>query len=100
PLPHFDLPVRIRTATRMLRKPFESPNVVAKLEGSDPKLKKEYVVFSAHIDHKGAKDDSIYHGALDNGSGCAVLLDVAAELKKTGARTGRTLLFVFFTGEE
>jgi hypothetical protein len=104
PLPRFDLPVSIRATMRMLRKPLESANVVAKLEGSDPMLKNEYVVLSAHIDHVGIGEpingDSIYNGAIDNASGCAVLLDIAAELKKGAARPRRSVLFVFFTGEE
>ena len=58
-----------------------SPNVVAKLEGSDPSLRSEYVVFSAHLDHMGigepVQGDSIYHGALDNASGSAALLEIA-----------------------
>jgi hypothetical protein len=113
PLPHFDLPVRIRTITRLLKKPFSSANVVAKLEGSDPRLRNEYVVLSAHIDHVGidradvaaseqkpVNGDRIYNGALDNASGCAALLDIAADLKKERVRPKRSILFVFFTGEE
>lgn len=104
PLPHFALPVRIRTTTRMVKKPVKSANVVARLEGSDPTLKNEYVVFSAHIDHVGIGEpingDRIYNGAMDNASGSAALLDVAAELKKEGARPKRSLLFVFVCGEE
>jgi len=104
PLPHFDIHGRIRTAARMQKKTFQSANVVAKLEGSDPKLKNEYVVLSAHIDHLGigkpVNGDGIYNGALDNASGCAALIDIAAELKKEGARPRRSVLFVFFTGEE
>jgi hypothetical protein len=105
PLPHFDLPVSIRATMRMLRKPLESANVVAKLEGSDPTLKNEYVVLSAHIDHLGIGepingDSIVYNGAIDNASGCAALLDIAAELKKGAARPRRSVLFVFFTGED
>ena len=104
PLPHFALPVKIRATTRLEKKPVESANVVAKLEGSDPRLKNEYVVFSAHIDHEGIGEpingDRIYNGAMDNASGSAALLDVAAELKKEGARPKRSLLFVFVCGEE
>ncbi len=104
PLPHFALPVRIRATTKLLKKPLESANVVAKLEGSDPQLKSQYVVFSAHIDHVGIGEpingDRIYNGAMDNASGSAALLDVAAELKKEGAHPKRSLLFVFVTGEE
>ena len=58
-----------------------SRNVVAKLEGGDPTLKNEYVVYSSHLDHLGVgepvKGDSIYNGALDNASGSAILLEVA-----------------------
>jgi hypothetical protein len=103
PLPRFDLPVSIRATTRMLRKSLESANVVAKLEGTDPVLKNDYVVLSAHIDHRGMPEpingDSIHNGAIDNASGCAALLDIAAELKGA-ARPRRSVLFVFFTGEE
>src|SRR5207245_580959 len=98
------LPLSIRAATRMRKTALQSANIVAKLEGSDPELKKEYVVLSAHIDHLGLGDpvngDRIYNGAIDNASGCAVLLDIASALKKEGLRPRRTLLFVFFTGEE
>jgi len=104
PLPHFDIPVRIRTTTRMLKTPLESANIVAKLEGSDPHLKNEHVVLSAHIDHLGigrpVNGDNIYNGALDNASGCAVPLDIASELKREGVRPRRSILFVFFTAEE
>src|SRR5258705_344116 len=59
-----------------------SHNVVAKLEGSDPKLKDEYVIYTAHWDHLGIglpndKGDKIYNGALDNASGCAGLIEMA-----------------------
>ena len=59
----------------------DSRNVVAKLEGSDPQLKNEYVVYSAHWDHLGVgrpvKGDNIYNGALDNASGVATVLEIA-----------------------
>jgi Zn-dependent M28 family amino/carboxypeptidase len=104
PLPRFALPVSIRTTTKLDKKPVESANVVAKLEGTDPQLKNEYVVFSAHIDHVGIGEpingDRLYNGAMDNASGSAALLDVAAELKKEGARPRRSLLFVFVCAEE
>jgi Zn-dependent M28 family amino/carboxypeptidase len=81
-----------------------SANIIAKLPGSDPALKNEYVVLSAHIDHIGIGEpingDRIYNGAMDNASGSAVLLDVASSLKKSGETLKRSLLFVFVTGEE
>jgi Zn-dependent M28 family amino/carboxypeptidase len=81
-----------------------SDNVIAKLPGNDPELKNEYVVLSAHIDHLGIGEpingDRIYNGAMDNASGSALLLDVAASLKKSPEKLKRSLLFLFVTGEE
>jgi len=82
----------------------ESPNVVAKLPGSDPKLKDEFVVLSAHLDHLGVgrpiNGDDIYNGAMDNASGVASLLDIAERLHQAGTKLRRSLLFVIVTGEE
>ncbi len=77
---------------------------MAVLPGNDPKLKDEYVVFTAHLDHLGIgepiKGDSIYNGAMDNASGVATLLDVAAMLKESGTKLRRSVLFVAVTAEE
>jgi Zn-dependent M28 family amino/carboxypeptidase len=104
PLPRFVLPVSIEAKTRFEQHRVESANIVAVVPGSDPALKNEYVVLSAHIDHLGIGEpiagDRIYNGAMDNASGCAVLLDVAAALKKQRQHFKRSLLFVFVTGEE
>ena len=82
----------------------ESANLVAKFPGSDPTLKDEYVVLSAHIDHVGIGEpingDRIYNGAMDNGSGSALVLDMAASLKKSPVKLRRSLLLVLVTGEE
>jgi len=79
-------------------------NVVARLEGSDPTLKDEYVVYSAHLDHLGigepVKGDSIYNGALDNASGSAILLEVARAFRGMKTRPRRSILFLSVTGEE
>jgi Zn-dependent M28 family amino/carboxypeptidase len=81
-----------------------SPNVVAKLEGSDPNLKNEYVVYSAHSDHLGigqpVNGDRIYNGALDNASGSALLVEIARAFSRRNPRPRRSLLFVSVTGEE
>jgi hypothetical protein len=81
-----------------------SRNIVAKLEGSDPTLKNEYVVYSSHLDHLGVgepvKGDSIYNGALDNASGSAILLEVARAFSGMKTRPGRSILFLSVTGEE
>lgn len=103
-LPRFPLAVSLAAKARMAKEPVESANIVARLPGSDPALKNEYVVLSAHIDHVGIGEpidgDRIYNGAMDNASGSAVLLDVAASLKSSHDRLKRGLLFVFVTAEE
>jgi Peptidase family M28/PA domain len=81
-----------------------SPNVVAKLEGSDPALKSEYLVYTAHLDHLGigpeVKGDKIYNGALDNASGSAILIETARAFSQMKPRPRRSILFVAVTAEE
>lgn len=81
-----------------------SKNVVAKLEGSDPKLKDEYVIYTAHWDHlgkdPGLKGDQIYNGALDNASGTSGLLEIASAFTKINAPPKRSILFLSVTAEE
>jgi len=84
-----------------------APNVVGVIEGSDPQLKNEYVVYSAHWDHLGVgapnKDgDTIYNGALDNASGVAVVLAIAETIARMppAQRPKRSSLFLFPTAEE
>jgi Zn-dependent M28 family amino/carboxypeptidase len=104
PLPRFPLVPTIRAKASVNKKMVESANLVAELPGGDPKLKNEYVVLSAHLDHLGVGEpingDRIYNGAMDNASGSAVLLDLIASLKKFPKKLKRSLLFVFVTGEE
>ena len=104
PLPRFPLAVSIKAVTKVEKTEVESANVIGKLPGSDPALKSEYVVLSAHIDHLGIGEpingDKIYNGAMDNGSGSALLLDVARSLKADPASHKRSILFVFVCGEE
>ena len=85
----------------------EAPNVVATFPGRDPKLKDEYVVYSAHWDHLGIGEpdktgDNIYNGAVDNASGVACILGIAEALTKLPAneRPRRSSLFLFPTAEE
>jgi Zn-dependent M28 family amino/carboxypeptidase len=106
PLPRFPLPVSLRARASVKRGEVESANVVARLPGSDPKLRNEVVVLSAHIDHVGVGEpvdgDRIYNGAMDDGSGSALLLDMAAHLAagKASEKPRRSILFVFVTAEE
>jgi Zn-dependent M28 family amino/carboxypeptidase len=82
----------------------QSRNVVARLEGSDPALKDEYVIFTAHWDHLGKdpnlKGDQIYNGAADNASGSATVLEIARAFTKVQPAPKRSLLFLFVTAEE
>jgi hypothetical protein len=82
----------------------ESYNVVGKFTGSDAKLREEYVVHSAHLDHLGiaapVKGDSIYNGAHDNASGVACVLEIAKIYSRLKEKPKRSMLFVFVTGEE
>jgi hypothetical protein len=100
----FDLPVQasLRTAGRF--ESTESPNVAAVLVGSDPRLRDEYVVLSAHLDHLGIGEpiagDAIYNGAYDNASGIAIMLEVANAFTHLPSPPKRSILFLATTGEE
>ena len=104
PLPHFPLAVSLAAKRKVELTKIESANLVAKLPGSDPTLKDEYVVLSAHLDHIGIGEpingDRIYNGAMDNGSGSALVLDMAASFKKYPERLRRSILLLLVTGEE
>jgi Zn-dependent M28 family amino/carboxypeptidase len=82
----------------------QSRNVIAKLEGSDPALKNEYVVYSAHWDHFGKnttlQGDQILNGALDNASGTAQMLEIAKAFTKLATPPKRSMLFLAVTAEE
>jgi len=104
PLPRFALSMSIRAKARQITRKVESANIVAKLPGSDPQLKMQYVVISAHLDHVGIGEpingDKIYNGAMDNASGSALVLDMAEQLHAAGVKPKRSLLFLFVTAEE
>lgn len=81
----------------------DSTNVVAKIDGADPARKDEWVIYSAHWDHLGKRGNEIYHGAADNASGTAALLELAhayKEAEKAGHKPARSVLFVSTTAEE
>jgi len=103
-LPRFPLAVSLRSKVAVKRSTVESPNIVARLEGSDPRLKDEYVVLSAHLDHLGVGEpingDRIYNGAMDDASGVATLLEIAGQLHTARPKLRRSLLFVIVAGEE
>ncbi|HJR15933.1 MAG TPA: M28 family peptidase [Gemmatimonadales bacterium] len=80
-----------------------APNTVGILEGSDSRLKHEYVLYSAHMDHVGIKrgrPDSIHNGADDNASGTAGVIELAEAFSRPGARPKRSMIFLTVSGEE
>lgn len=89
--------------TNTLRR-IESRNVVGALVGTDPKLREEWIVYTAHWDHLGRDDtrdgDQIFNGALDNATGTAGLIQLAQAFGGRPERTPRSLLFVALTAEE
>ena len=100
----FELPVTAKIHLVSAHKDSTSPNVVAVLPGSDLKLKDEYVVYSAHLDHLGIsapdKGDSINNGAYDNASGSACLIEIARAFSRMKQAPKRSLIFLNVTGEE
>ncbi|MDC6389404.1 M28 family peptidase [Maribacter sp. PR1] len=99
-----DKPLKINIkSTGIQQETLKSQNVVGVLEGTDSKLKDEYIIYSAHYDHVGigrpdAQGDSIYNGARDNAIGTTAVLSMAKNLAKYP--TKRSALFILFTGEE
>ena len=83
---------------------FKSHNVIGKLEGSDPKLRDEYIIYTAHWDHLGLnhnlQGDQIYNGAVDNASGVASLIQLASAFAKLNPPPKRSVLFMATTAEE
>jgi Zn-dependent M28 family amino/carboxypeptidase len=80
-----------------------APNTVGILEGSDPVLKHEYLVYSAHMDHIGitaGRSDSINNGADDDASGTAGVIELAEAFSRPGARPRRSIIFLTVSGEE
>lgn len=101
------LGVKLNAHVESTIRPFDTSNVVARLEGSDPKLKDEAVLYTAHHDHIGVgepdKDDptdSIYNGAIDNASGMAIVLELARVWSETTPRPKRSILFALVAAEE
>jgi Zn-dependent M28 family amino/carboxypeptidase len=98
------LAARASFTVRQTTREVSSRNVVARLDGADPKLGGEYVIYTAHWDHLGKdpsrQGDQIFNGAHDNASGVAAMLEIAEAFTKLPERPRRTLLFLAVTGEE
>jgi Zn-dependent M28 family amino/carboxypeptidase len=99
-----ELPLRIEGKIIAKVQPLDAVNVAGMLEGSDPKLSDQAIVYTAHYDHLGigtpVDGDSIYNGAIDNASGTAFLLELARSFSESSAKPPRSVLFLAVTGEE
>jgi hypothetical protein len=100
----FPTPITMEVVSHSMYEDFISFNIAGKIEGSDPVLKNEYVVHSAHLDHVGTgvpvEGDSIYNGAHDNASGVASLLQIAHIYKAVKHKPKRSVIILMVTGEE
>jgi Peptidase family M28 len=101
----FPLKPTVSVSQQSAQRRFTSPNVLAVLPGSDPKLAGEYVLLMAHLDHEGVKKDGeegdrIYNGAMDNAVGIATMLEVARAMATSPDRPKRSILFAAVTAEE
>jgi hypothetical protein len=104
PLPRFPLVAKVRAQTTVKRSRVTSKNVIGLLPGNDIRLREQYVVLSAHLDHLGLgapiHGDAIYNGAMDDASGIASLIEIAKGLGESGAKPRRSILFLAVTAEE
>jgi len=100
----FALPASARVHTISAHTSADSPNILGEIAGSDPVLRNQFVVYSAHVDHLGIcppkNGDNVCHGALDNASGTASLLEIAHAFASLPKAPRRSVLFLFVTGEE
>jgi Zn-dependent M28 family amino/carboxypeptidase len=100
------VPLQAHLSAHMTSKirPFESNNVIAMLPGADPVLKDEGVMYTAHYDHLGIRPempgDNIYNGAMDNATGCGIVMEIARVYAAAAERPRRSIYFVSVTAEE
>ena len=104
PMPAFDLKGTLHAKAAVKHEAFVAPNVVGILPGSDKKLKSEYVIMSAHLDHLGVgraiNGDSIYNGAMDDASGVASVIEIAHLMASSKAKLKRSVVFIALAAEE
>jgi hypothetical protein len=105
PLSNFEIPAVLRVVVHTTQRDISSPNILAKLTGSDAKLRGEFVVIAAHLDGYGfgtpVNGDNLYNGTLDDAAYVALLIQTADDLKAHRLRAPkRSILFIAFTGEE
>ena len=98
------LAARASFAVKKTFREVKSRNVVAKVTGSDPARRDEYVVYTAHWDHLGRdtsrEGDQVYNGAIDNGTGSAMVLEIAQAFASMKPRPARSMVFLWVTAEE
>jgi Zn-dependent M28 family amino/carboxypeptidase len=98
------LPVKLKAHMASKVRQITSNNVIAMLPGSDPKLKDQAVMYTAHYDHLGIRPDmpgdNIYNGAEDNATGCGILLELARTFSQAQSRPRRSIIFASVTAEE
>jgi Zn-dependent M28 family amino/carboxypeptidase len=98
------LSVKLQAHIASKIRPFESNNVIGMLPGTDPKVKEEAVLYTAHYDHLGIRPDmpgdNIYNGANDNATGCGILLELARTFSQSTQKPRRSILFASVTAEE
>jgi len=98
------LPIALSITSASRHSDVVSPNIVGMLRGSDPRLRDEYVIYSAHADHLGVgpsvNGDNIYNGAADNALGTAALIEIARAFLGLNPRPRRSVIFLAVTGEE
>lgn len=90
----------LKLELRYREEPAAVPNVLAWQPGSDPDLRNEYLVIGAHLDHLGLQNGSLFPGADDNGSGSTALLNIAKAISANPIKPKRSVLFMWFAGEE
>ncbi len=104
PLPHFEMKGAVTVIAAFTEAKVGGENTVGIRYGTDPVLRDEFIVISAHLDHLGVNDklkgDQIYNGAMDNASGVASLIEAARHLKESKVAMKRSVAFVALTGEE
>jgi Zn-dependent M28 family amino/carboxypeptidase len=98
------LNAKCKISIKQALRSFKSHNVIGKLEGNDPKLRDEYIIYTAHWDHLGKhselQGDQIFNGAVDNASGCAAVMQLAAAFTQLNPPPKRSVLFMCTTAEE
>lgn len=103
-IPTGALAVSMEAVSKTRNRTTKSHNVVGILEGSDPTLKNEYIVLTAHLDHVGVGQsvggDNIYNGAMDNAVGTGTILQIARKFQESGKRPRRSIVFIALTAEE